>query len=402
MLHIHYQATLRLRHGGKDNVQLARYRSIAELQGNCVAEFLYAYGLFFLKVLTLVIAIIVIIMAIVAAATRNRQLGSGSSDGHIRIRKYNERLEDLEQALSLSLMDPAEQKKAEKERKKAEKAEKKQAKAAAKKASKQRGSGETILPEDKRHRLYVLDFDGDVRASEVEKLRREITAVLTTATSDDEILLRLESGGGMVTSYGLAASQLDRIRDRKIPLTISVDKVAASGGYMMACVADKLLAAPFAVLGSIGVVAQIPNFHRLLKELNIDFELLTAGKYKRTLTLFGENTDEGRQKFIEDIERIHASFKKYVGERRPQLDIEKVATGEIWSGDDALNLSLVDRLVTSDQYMIEACEERDVLVLSYKEKRKLLERFSLAVQNTIDGVVIRWIERLWKSRFSIG
>ncbi|MBX2880771.1 MAG: protease SohB [Granulosicoccus sp.] len=367
-----------------------------------MAEFLYAYGLFFLKVLTLVIAIIVIIMAIVAAATRNRQLGSGSSDGHIRIRKYNERLEDLEQALSLSLMDPAEQKKAEKERKKAEKAEKKQAKAAAKKASKQRGSGETILPEDKRHRLYVLDFDGDVRASEVEKLRREITAVLTTATSDDEILLRLESGGGMVTSYGLAASQLDRIRDRKIPLTISVDKVAASGGYMMACVADKLLAAPFAVLGSIGVVAQIPNFHRLLKELNIDFELLTAGKYKRTLTLFGENTDEGRQKFIEDIERIHASFKKYVGERRPQLDIEKVATGEIWSGDDALNLSLVDRLVTSDQYMIEACEERDVLVLSYKEKRKLLERFSLAVQNTIDGVVIRWIERLWKSRFSIG
>lgn len=341
-------------------------------------------------------------MAIVAAASRTRHLGGGSSSGHIEIKKYNERLEDMEQALSLSLLEPAEQKEAEKSRKKAEKAEKKAAKAAAKKASKQRGDGETIVPEKKRHRLYVMDFDGDIRASEVEKLRREITAVLTTATTDDEIMVRLESGGGMVTSYGLAASQLDRIKARNIPLTICVDKVAASGGYMMACVADKLVAAPFAVLGSIGVVAQIPNFHRLLKEMNIDFELLTAGKYKRTLTIFGENTDEGRQKFIEDIERIHGQFKKYVGDHRPQLDIEGVATGEIWSGQDVLELNLADQLSTSDQYLIDACDERDVLLLSYKEKKKLMDRFSLGAQNTVDGVLLRWFDRLMKSRYSIG
>ncbi|MFK7852939.1 MAG: protease SohB [Granulosicoccus sp.] len=367
-----------------------------------MAEFFYNYGLFFLKTLTFVIAFVVILMAIVAAASRSRLSGGSSESGHIEIKKYNERLEDMHEALSLSLLEPFQRKQAEKEKKASDKAEKKAAKQAAKKAKKQRGSGETIVPETLRPRLYVMDFDGDIRASEVEKLRREITAVLTTATSDDEVVVRLESGGGMVTSYGLAASQLDRIRDKKIPLTICVDKVAASGGYMMACVADKLVAAPFAVLGSIGVVAQIPNFHRLLKELKIDFEMLTAGKYKRTLTVFGENTDEGRQKFIEDIERIHGQFKQYVGERRPGLDIEAVATGEIWSGQDTLDLKLADQLSTSDQYLIDACDEREVLILSYKEKKNLMDRLSLGVQNTLDGVLLKWFDRLMKSRFSIG
>jgi len=367
-----------------------------------VAEFFYEYGLFFLKALTFVVAVIVIIMAIVAAAMKSREGGGGSEGGHIEIKKYNDRLDDMQEALSFSLMEPELRKQAEKEKKATDKAERKSAKQAAKKAKKQRGQGETIVPEKARSRLYVMDFDGDIRASDVEKLRREITAILTTATPEDEVLLRLESGGGMVTSYGLAASQLDRIRDKKIPLTISVDKVAASGGYMMACVADKLIAAPFAVLGSIGVVAQIPNVHRLLKELKIDFELLTAGKYKRTLTVFGENTDEGRQKFIEDIERIHFQFKNYVGERRPGLDIEAVATGEIWSGQDTLDLNLADQLITSDQYIIDACEEKEVLLLAYKEKKNIMDRLSIGAQNTIDGVLLKWFDRLMKSRFSIG
>ena len=109
-------------------------------------------------------------------------------------------------------------------------------------------------------------------------------------------------------AYGLAASQMQRIRDKKLKLTVCVDKVAASGGYMMAVVADKIIAAPFAVLGSIGVLAQVPNFHRLLKKHDVDFEMLTAGKYKRTLTMFGENTDKGREKFQEDIEDTHVLF----------------------------------------------------------------------------------------------
>ena len=367
-----------------------------------MGEFLYEYGMFLLKVLTIVVATIAIIAAIVAAAVRSRHSSESGSHGHIEIRKYNERLKDMQQSLSFSLLEPGARKEAEKAQKASDKVAKKAAKIAAKKARKQRGSGETIVAEKQRPRSFVLDFDGDIRASEVNRLRREITAVLTTATPEDEVVLRLESGGGMVTSYGLAASQLDRIRDRKVPLTVCVDKVAASGGYMMACVADRLIAAPFAVLGSIGVVAQIPNFHRLLKEHNIDFELLTAGKYKRTLTLFGENTDEGREKFIEDIERIHSQFKAYVGERRAGLDIEKVATGEIWSGQDTLDLHLADRLSTSDQYLVEACEERDVLMIRYKEKKKLMERLSAGVQNTIDGVLLKWFDRLMKSRFSIG
>lgn len=367
-----------------------------------MAEFFVEYGMFLLKVVTFVVAVVVIVFAIVAAASRSRGSDGPSSSGRIQIKNYNERLEDLRDALSYSLLDEVQQKEMDKEKKAERKAEKKAAKAAAKKAKKQRGAGETIVAEKKKHRLYVMDFDGDIKASEVEKLRREITAVLTAATPEDEIVVRLESGGGMVTSYGLAASQLDRIRDKKIPLTICVDKVAASGGYMMACVADKLVAAPFAVLGSIGVVAQIPNFHRLLKELKVDFEMLTAGKYKRTLTVFGENTDEGRQKFIEDIERIHGQFKSYVSERRPQLDIEKVATGEIWSGQDTLDLNLADVLSTSDQYLIDACEEREVLVISYKEKKSLKDRLSLGMQETVDGVLFRWFDRLMKSRYSIG
>lgn len=372
-------------------------------RGLQVAEFFYEYGMFFLKALTFVVAFGLILMAIVAAATRSSGGGGGAGrEGRITIKNYNEKLEDLQDALSFSLLEPEQQKEAEKEKKTERKAEKKLAKAAAKKARKQRGKGETIVVEEKNPRLYVLDFDGDIRASEVEKLRREITAVLTTATPEDEILVRLESGGGMVTSYGLAASQLDRIRDKKIPLTICVDKVAASGGYMMACVADKVVAAPFAVLGSIGVVAQIPNFHRLLKELNIDFELLTAGKYKRTLTVFGENTDEGRDKFLEDIERIHGQFKAYVGERRPKLDIEEVATGEIWSGQDTLDLHLADELSTSDQYLIDACEAREVLILTYKEKKSLADRFSFGIQNVIDNVLLKWFDRLLKSRYTIG
>ncbi len=367
-----------------------------------MAEFFYEYGLFFLKALTFVVAVALILMAVVASASRTRGSGGSKGEGHIEIKKYNEQLEDLKDSLSFSLLDPAQQKEAEKEKKAERKATKKAAKSAAKIAKKQRGSGETIVPTKTKPRLYVMDFDGDIRASEVDKLRREITAILTTATAEDEVVVRLESGGGMVTSYGLAASQLDRIRDKKIPLTICVDKVAASGGYMMACVADKLVAAPFAVLGSIGVVAQIPNVHRLLKELKIDFEMLTAGKYKRTLTVFGENTNEGRQKFIEDIERIHEQFKAYVGERRPQLDIEAVATGEIWSGKDTLDLHLADKLSTSDQYLIDACDEREVLLLSYKEKKKLMDRISLGAQNAVDGILLKWLDRLAKSRYSIG
>ena len=202
-----------------------------------------------------------------------------------------------------------------------------------------------------RPALYVIDFNGDIKASQVEPLRAEISAILSIATPMDEVLLRIESPGGSVNGYGLAASQLQRLRDKNIPLTICIDKVAASGGYLMACIANRIIAAPFAIIGSIGVVAQMPNFHRLLRKKDIDVELLTAGEYKRTLTLFAENTEKGRKKFQEDLEEIHATFKDHVLKNRPQLNIDQVSTGEHWLAQDALELGLVDVLQTSDEYL---------------------------------------------------
>ncbi|MBX2886177.1 MAG: protease SohB [Granulosicoccus sp.] len=364
-----------------------------------MAEFFADYGLFFLKVFTFVVAIIVVIFAIAAVASRNKK---GQPEGHIEIKKLNDSMDSLRDSLKQTLMNPALLKQSMKEKKAEEKAKAKAEKKAAKSAAKQRGKGQTVVEEPRTRAVYVVDFNGDLRASAVSSLRQEITAILTAATSEDEVIIKLESGGGMVTSYGLAASQLDRLRKKGIPLTICVDKVAASGGYMMACVADKIVAAPFAVVGSIGVVAQMPNFHRLLQEHKIDVELLTAGKFKRTLTMFGENTDEGRDKFIEDIEQIHAQFKEYVKDRRPSLDIEEVATGEIWSGAAARKANLIDEILTSDEYLQSACEDADVYEVKYRQKKALREKMGMAAQDTLDGVLLRWFDRLMRSRFNIG
>ena len=220
----------------------------------------------------------------------------------------------------------------------------------------------------------MVDFDGDIRASEVDSLRQEISAILTHARAEDEVVVRLESPGGTVPGYGLAASQLQRLRAREIPLTICVDKVAASGGYMMACVANQIIAAPFALIGSVGVLAQIPNLHRLLQKNRIDFEQLFTGEYKRTLTLFGENTDKGRAKMQQELDEIHARFKAHIKSLRPQLDVERIATGEHWLGARAYELGLVDKLQTSDDYLMAARRDAQLILLRYAEKKKLLDR----------------------------
>jgi serine protease SohB len=225
-----------------------------------------------------------------------------------------------------------------------------------------------------RRKLFVLNFHGDIRATEVAELREEITAVLTVATPEDEVLLRLESPGGIVHSYGLAASQLLRLRENKISLTVAVDKVAASGGYLMACVADRIIAAPFAVVGSVGVVSQLPNFNRLLRKNDIDFEQFTAGEYKRTVTLFGEITDKGREKFQQEIEEVHDLFKDFVRKHRSKMDIDKVATGEHWYGAQAVALNLIDELRTSDDYLLAASKTADLFEITYVTKKPLLAK----------------------------
>ena len=231
---------------------------------------------------------------------------------------------------------------------------------------------------------YLLDFKGDLRASAVSALREEISAIIQAAKPGDTVLLRLESGGGMVNTYGLASAQLLRLRAAKIHVTVLIDAVAASGGYMMAVTADRIVASPFALIGSIGVIAQIPNFHRWLQDRNIDWEQFTAGKFKRTVTLFGENTDTGRAKLREELEETHAQFRNFVQQYRPQLDLEQVATGEAWLGSKALQLGLVDQLATSDEIILEAAQKGKVLALHYQRQKTLPQRLGFAAQQSWD------------------
>ncbi|MGK8803615.1 protease SohB [Acinetobacter seifertii] len=237
-------------------------------------------------------------------------------------------------------------------------------------------------------KIFVLDFKGDIQASAVENLREEITLILATAKAGrDRVVVRLESPGGMVHGYGLAAAQLVRLRDAGFHLTICVDKVAASGGYMMACIANEIISAPFAVVGSIGVVAQVPNFNRLLKQHNVDFELYTAGQYKRTVTMFGENTPEGKAKFEEELQQTHVLFKHFVEKYRPQLNVDKVATGEHWYGQDALDLNLVDKLETSDEYLLALLPQYDVYVINTRKKATLGEKLGLQAAQMADSLI---------------
>ncbi|MBT8436724.1 MAG: protease SohB [Woeseia sp.] len=356
-------------------------------------EFLFDYGLFAAKLATFVIALLVVVLVSVFATRQARK----SRKGHIETTRVNDEIDAMRIALDAGVSDPDTFKLHIKQKQREQKIERKARRKALKKAVKDDTAGETQA--DAKPRVFVLDFDGDLRALAVTRLRREITAVLSMAQASDDVLVRLESRGGMVHAYGLAASQLQRIKEHGIGLTVCVDKVAASGGYMMACVANKILAAPFAILGSIGVIAQLPNFNRLLKKHDIDFELITAGEYKRTLTLLGENTEKGREKFIEEIEDIHLLFKEFVTQHRPGLDIDRVATGESWFGQRALDLGLVDDLITSDEYITRACEEADVFEVRYVERKPLPERLGIVLQDAADGLMLRWWERGTLSRF---
>jgi|TARA_B110000211_G_C14039311_1_gene536031 serine protease SohB len=349
-------------------------------------EFLFEYGLFFAKVATLLVAFVVVVSVVVGASQKNKY---GEGRGHLEITPLNQQFEDLKDTMLIATTDESLQKAEEKKLTKAKK----------KLLSEQKKTAKNVSESDttKRSKVYVLNFDGNISASAVGHLREEITAVLTQATPNDEVLLKLESAGGMVHSYGLASSQLDRLRKKNVPLTVCVDKVAASGGYMMACVADKILAAPFAIIGSIGVVAQMPNFNKVLKKHDVEFELLTAGEHKRTLTMFGENTEKGREKFIEELEETHQLFKEYVSTRRPQIDINKIATGEIWYGSRAKDIKLIDDIQTSDEYLVSRIEDADVFEVAYVFKKKLHQRLGIAAEESADRLLVKWWSRLTQS-----
>jgi len=338
-------------------------------------EFISDYGLFLLKAVTVVVSIVVVIAVVTAAGMKKRE-----KKGGIVVESLNDSFSEMEDAMFHAVSSEL----AIKEREKAEKKTAKDKKKQSKKAAKAKGEDNSTASEtDVKPRRFVIEFSGDINASQGEILRHEVTAILAIAQAGDEVVVRLESPGGVVHGYGFAAAQLERLKSAGLTLTIAIDKVAASGGYMMACLGSRIIASPFAVVGSIGVLAQVPNFHRLLKKHDVDVELHTAGKFKRTLTMLGENTDEAREKFKEELEEIHTLFKDMVSEARPQLDMEAVATGEAWYGKRALELQLVDELKTCDDYLFSGRKEFDQYTVEWREKVGIADRLGIAALATM-------------------
>ncbi len=312
-------------------------------------EFLANYGLFTLKLLTVIIGLLALLVGIVAITKKMQP--------KVSLESLSDDYESLQSSMR-KVVDP-DHKISKKERKESHKKKK------------------------ERASLFVIDFDGDIKASQADQLRKAVTAVLSVATKKDQVVIRLNSPGGAVNGYGLAASQLQRIKDKQIPLTACIDKIAASGGYLMACVANQIIAAPFAIIGSIGVIAQLPNFHKWLKKHDIDFELLTAGEFKRTLTVFGENTEKGREKFQQDLEQIHTAFRNYVMLNRNAVNIDEVATGEHWLAIDAFNYKLIDALKTSDDYLTSQMKDYNIYRVMVHKTPSFMEKIFKPVANML-------------------
>ena len=344
------------------------------------SEIFIGYGVFILEVITLLLIVAAVVTTVISIKQRKH-----TQQGELVITDLSQTFKETGKALREFHLSEEELKAVEKAEKKAEKMKAKALKA-------QRKKGEAT-EEEQKPTLYVLNFKGDIAASETMALREEISAIIQTAKPNDEVLLCLESPGGMVHGYGLAASQLARLKQHDIKLTVAVDKVAASGGYMMACVADKIVSAPFAIIGSIGVVAQVPNVHRLLKKHDVDVDVMTAGEYKRTVTILGENTEKGKQKFQQELDETHQLFKQFVAQYRPHLDVDRVATGEHWFGQQALRLNLVDEILTSDDVLLQAIKEKRVLGLRYTVKKPLLQRIGKQAEESADNLLLNLLKK---------
>ena len=337
-------------------------------------DLLVAYGFFLLKVITVLLVILIPILMI-SSSTKHRK---ETDKGRIIVKNLSDKLEEIGVTLKSAEMDPKAYKSFLKERNKKKKKEIK-------------GKSKEIV--------YVLDFKGDIQASAVGKLKQEINAIIASQVKCKEVVIKVESGGGSAYAYGLCAAELKRLVDNKIKLTVCIDKIAASGGYLMSCVATKIVAAPWAIVGSIGVIAQLPNFHRLLKKLDIDIEMHTAGKFKRTLTTLGENTKQGREKFISELEDLHVVFKDFVKENRSKIQVAKVATGEVWQGDKAKKLGLIDEIGTSDDYLLKLASKFKLLEIQYFEKKPFTARIGSAAEVIVEKGVYKILDIFNKDRF---
>jgi serine protease SohB len=338
-------------------------------------EYLWELALFAGKVLLFTMGVVTVLIVLANLIARLRPPRE-----ELQLENVNDRFDAYGEAIQEVTMTHKEIKAERKAKAKREKAERKRGEA------------------PRKPKIFVLNFDGDIRATEADVLKNEITAILAGAKPGDEVVVKIESTGGMVHGYGLAAAQLMRLKEAGVKLTACVDKVAASGGYMLACTADHLIAAPFAIIGSIGVVAQVPNFNRVLKKFDIDYEELTAGEFKRTVSLLGEITPKGRQKFVEQLEDTHLLFKEFVRQHRPKLNVEAVATGEYWFGQRAIDLGLVDALMSSDDYLYKQRDRALILELKLHERKslgeKIAENFSQGFSHAIEGVVWNSLKKI--------
>lgn len=334
---------------------------------------LQTIGIFAAETFLILFAVITVIIVIAIVATR-----AGGQKAEIEIELIHKRYRNFRNLLKSQILTKNEKKNL----KKSLKDEKKQEQ----------------LRSDGR-KIYLLEFEGDIKASAVTDLREEVTAVLTVATPNDEVVVCVESPGGMVHGYGLAASQLLRIREKQIPLTICVDKVAASGGYLMSCTANKILSAPFAIVGSIGVVAQVPNFHNVLKKHDVQYKEYTAGEYKRTVSILGEITPKGEEKFKEQLEDTHVLFKSFVQKYRPNLNLSEVATGEYWYGEQAITKGLVDEIRTSDDYLMSLAEKHQIIKVKYKHHESLSDKLSGVLGKALKKGSVSVLEELESRRF---
>lgn len=352
-------------------------------------ELFFDMGMFVFKAFIIVVAIVVVVGFIVSIRASKKSMVEGS----IELTNVSDQLEQQHEALLAGLLDKQEYKLWKKQRKQEEKKKQPSAKVSQKDAAKKKKTAIDANNDFENPKVFIIDFEGDIKASQAHNLSREITAIVQLATSKDEVVLRLESAGGMVHGYGLASSQLQRLQEHSIPLTICVDKVAASGGYMMAAMATKIIAAPFAIVGSIGVIAQIPNFNKLLKNWQIDYEQHTSGKYKRTLTMLGANTAEGRKKFRQELDTTHGLFKDMVHKQRPKMNIAQVATGETWYGQQAVELKLIDEVMTSDEYLYKLSGSRPVYHIAYKVKKTLSEKIGIGASAVVENTCLRWLQK---------
>ncbi len=337
-------------------------------------EFLTDYGIFLLKVITIALAITLPLLFIIGSSKSKTP-----PKGSLVVKNLSKKFEDMGSSVRSAQLNPKELKKYNKELQKSKKQDNKKP--------------------SKEDSVYVLNFNGDIQASEVTKLKHEINAILLSDTKCKEVVIKVESGGGSAYAYGLCAAELKRLVDNKIKLTVCIDKVAASGGYLMSCVASKIIAAPWAIVGSIGVIAQLPNFHRLLKKNSIDFEMHTAGEFKRTLTTLGENTEAGRKKFKSELEDLHFIFKDFVKEQRPQVDTKIVATGEVWQGEKAIEVGLIDALGTSDDYLVGLSKKLKLFEIEYVEKKNLSEKFAFSTQLIIEKSILKFYDIVNRDRF---